>query len=43
MPFGAVRRMITHIGLLVQPKSMYSTIDVNQREQRYGLAWNWCV
>ena len=35
---GTVRLMIANIGLLAQPKSMRSTIDATQREQRHGLA-----
>ena len=34
---GAVRRMRTRIGLLVQPKSMRSTTGTTQREQRHSL------
>ena len=40
---GAVRRMRTRIGLLVQPESTPSIIGATQREQRLGLALNWCV
>ena len=34
---GAVRRMRTRIGLLVQPESMRSTIALTQREQLHSL------
>ena len=40
---GAVKQMKTRIGLAAQPKSMRSTIDAIRREQRHGLARNWCV
>ena len=40
---GAVRRMRTSIGLLAQPESTPSIIGATQREQRLGLALNWCV
>ena len=40
---GAVKLMKTRIWMLPQPKSMHSIIDATQREQRHGLAWNWCV
>ena len=35
--------MRTPIGLLAQPKSMRPIIDATQREQRHGLAYNWCA
>ena len=35
--------MRTRIRFLAQPKSMRSIIDVTQRGQLHGLAWNWCV
>ena len=35
--------MRTRIGLLVQPESTPSIIGATQREQRLGLALNWCV
>ena len=40
---GSFKLMKTRIRLLVQPKSMSAIIDATQREQRHGLAWNWCV
>jgi len=43
MNFAAVKLMRTRIRLLAQPKSIRSIIDATQREQRHGLAWNWCV
>ena len=39
----AANLMRTRIGLLAQPNSMRSITDATQREQRHGLAWNWCV
>ena len=35
---GAVKQMRTRIGLLAQPKSIRSIIDVTWREQQHGLA-----
>ncbi|MFQ3357659.1 MAG: hypothetical protein ACI85H_001644 [Paracoccaceae bacterium] len=35
---AAVKLMRTRIGLLARPKSMRSTVDATQREQRHGLA-----
>jgi hypothetical protein len=35
--------MRTRIVLQAQPKSMRAIIDATQREQRHGLARNWCV
>ena len=40
---GAVRLMRTRIGLLAQPEPMRSIVGATQREQRLGLALNWCV
>ena len=39
----AVRRMRTRIGLLAQLGSMRSIVGATQRQQRLGLALNWCV
>ena len=35
---GPIKQMRTRIGLLAPPKSMRSTIDATQREQRHGSA-----
>ena len=35
--------MRTRIRLLAQPKSMRSINDATRRQQRHGLALNWCV
>ena len=39
----AAKLMRTHNGLLAQPKSMRAIIDTSRREQRHGVALNWCV
>ena len=40
---GAIKPIRTRIRVLAQPKSMRSIVDATRREQRHGLARNWCV
>ena len=39
----AAKLMRTHNGLQAQPNSIHAIIDTSRRDQRHGLALNWCV